>query len=48
VNTHGRPVDEVLAIAGARMRNSVETELNLAAEEQGRIIQVRLTELLER
>jgi len=48
VNTHGRPMNEVLAIAGARLRNSVETELNLAAEEQGRIIQVRLTELLER
>jgi len=48
VNASGRAVDEVLAIAGARLRNSAQTELKLAAEEQSRIIQVRLAQLLER
>lgn len=48
VNASGRPLDEVIAIAGARLRNSAQTELKLAAEEQSRIIQSRLAHLLER
>ena len=47
VNTSRRAPDEVLAIAAARFRNSAETELRLAAEEQARAIQNRLSELLE-
>ena len=39
--------NELLAIAKARLRNSVETELELAAEEQNKITRIRLTKLLE-
>lgn len=44
----GRSADEMLAVARARLGNSVETELQLAAEEQAKITRVRLTKLLER
>lgn len=47
-STRGKDADELLAIASARLRNSAETELNLAAEEMNKIIQARLTGLLER
>jgi 2-oxo-4-hydroxy-4-carboxy-5-ureidoimidazoline decarboxylase len=43
-----RNVDEIVAIAGARLRNSGQTELRLAVEEQRRNITIRLTDLLER
>jgi 2-oxo-4-hydroxy-4-carboxy-5-ureidoimidazoline decarboxylase len=43
-----RPAEEILAIARARLGNSVETELHLAAEEQAKIIDLRLTKLLEK
>ncbi len=39
--------DEVLAICRARLGNSVETELQIAAEEQRKIIEIKLDKLLE-
>ena len=44
----GRSANEMLAIARARYGNTVETELRLAAEEQRKITEIRLTKLLER
>lgn len=44
----GKSADEMLAIAKARLRNSVETELKLAAEEQNKITRIRLEKLLEK
>jgi OHCU decarboxylase len=44
----GKSADEILAIVKARIRNSVETELRLAAEEQKKITEIRLAKLLER
>jgi OHCU decarboxylase len=44
----GKTAEEMLAIAKARSRNSLETELKLAAEEQNKITRIRLEKLLER
>jgi len=44
----GKTAEEMLAIARARVRNSVETELKIAAEEQNKITRIRLEKLLER
>jgi OHCU decarboxylase len=44
----GKSAEEMLAIARARIRNSARTELKIAAEEQNKITQLRLTKLLER
>jgi OHCU decarboxylase len=44
----GKTADEMLAIARARLRNSAETELRLAAEEQSKITAIRLGKLLEK
>jgi OHCU decarboxylase len=43
----GRSADELLAIAKRRLGNDAETELRVAAEEQRRIMQLRLGKLLE-
>ena len=43
-----KSAEEMLAIAKARIGNSVETELRLAAEEQKKITEIRLSKLLER
>ncbi|MBK6725541.1 MAG: 2-oxo-4-hydroxy-4-carboxy-5-ureidoimidazoline decarboxylase [Acidobacteria bacterium] len=48
VNTGGRSAIEVLAICRARLGNSVETELVIAAEEQRKTIESRLRQLLEK
>lgn len=44
----GKTADEMLAIARARLGNSAETELRIAADEQRKITEIRLTKLLER
>ena len=44
----GRSADEMLAICRARLGNSVETELRIAAEEHRKIIVGRLNKLLEK
>lgn len=44
----GRSADEMLAICRARLRNSAATELQLAAEEQRKITEIRLNKLLEK
>lgn len=44
----GKTADEMLAIARARIGNSLETEIQLAAEEQRKITEIRLTKLLEK
>lgn len=44
----GKSADEMLAIARARLGNSAETEMRIAAEEQLRITQIRLNKLLEK
>jgi OHCU decarboxylase len=44
----GKSADEMLAILKARIRNSVQTELRLAAEEQRKITEIRLSKILER
>jgi OHCU decarboxylase len=44
----GKTAEEMLAIAKARIRNSTETELKLAAEEQNKITRIRLEKLLEK
>ncbi len=44
----GKSADEMLAIAKARIRNSAETELRIAAEEQHKITRFRLEKLLEK
>lgn len=43
----GKSADEMLAVCRARTRNSVETELKLAAIEQWKITEIRLNKLLE-
>lgn len=43
----GKSAEEMLAIAKARIRNSVETELKIAAEEQSKITKLRLEKILE-
>lgn len=48
VSAAGRSADELLAIGRARLGNSVETELHLAAEEQARITDRQLNKLLEK
>ena len=44
----GKSADEMLAIARARLGNSIQTEMQLAAEEQSKITEIRLTKLLEK
>lgn len=44
----GKSGEEMLAIARARIRNSTETELEIAAEEQNKITRIRLEKLLEK
>lgn len=44
----GKTADEMLAICRARLGNSVETELTIAAEEQLKITELRLGKLLEK
>lgn len=44
----GKEADEMLAICRARLNNSVQTELQIAAEEQKKITEIRLTKLLEK
>jgi OHCU decarboxylase len=44
----GKTAEEMLAIARARLGNSAETELRLAAEEQSKITAIRLAKLLEK
>lgn len=44
----GKTADEMLAICRARLGNSVETELAIAAEEQQKITELRLGKLLEK
>jgi OHCU decarboxylase len=44
----GKSADEMLAICKARLRNSAATELQIAAEEQRKITEIRLTKLLEK
>lgn len=44
----GKTADEMLAICRARLGNSAETELKIAAEEQRKITEIRLNKLLER
>ncbi len=48
VSISGRSATEMLAICRARLGNSVETELVIAAEEQRKTIESRLTLLLEK
>ncbi len=43
----GKTPDEMLAICKARLGNSAETELHIAAEEQRKITEIRLGKLLE-
>ncbi len=44
----GKTAEEMLAICRARLKNSLETELKLAAIEQQKITEIRLGKLLER
>lgn len=44
----GKTADEMLAICRARLGNSVETELQIAAAEQAKITAIRLDKLLEK
>ena len=44
----GKTAEEMLSISRARLGNSVETELSIAAEEQNKITEIRLKKLLER
>jgi len=43
----GRTTEEMLALLRERLRNSLESELRIAAEEQRRITHLRLRKLLE-
>ena len=45
--TNGKTVDDILAICRARLGNSSETELKIAAEAQQKIIEASLRNLLE-
>lgn len=47
VSAAGRTAEELLAIARERMHNDRDTELRVAAEEQRKIMQLRLAKLLE-
>ena len=47
VSAVGKSAEELLEIARARMENDRDTELRVAAEEQRKIMQLRLTQLLE-
>lgn len=47
LHSSGKSSQEVLAICRARLGNSVETELRIAAEEQRKIIEIRLNNILE-
>ena len=47
VSASGKEPAEMLAICRARLGNSVETELRLAAEEQRKTTETKLNELLE-
>ncbi len=44
----GKSADDLLAIARSRLKNDPDTELRVAAEEQRKIMQLRLAKLLER
>ena len=44
----GKSADEMLAICRARLGNSLATELQIAAEEQRNITEIRLNKLLEK
>jgi OHCU decarboxylase len=44
----GKTADEMLAICKARLGNSAATELQIAAEEQRKITEIRLNKLLEK
>lgn len=44
----GKDPNEMLAICKARLGNSAETELHIAAEEQRKITEIRLGKLLEK
>ena len=44
----GKSADEMLAIAKARLGNSRQTEMRIAADEQRKITVIRLNKLLER
>lgn len=44
----GKSADEMLAICKARLGNSAATELQIAAEEQRKITEIRLNKLLEK
>ena len=44
----GKTADEMLAVCRARLGNSVETELQIAAAEQAKITEIRLNKLLEK
>jgi OHCU decarboxylase len=44
----GKSTEEMLSLLKARLRNEVDTELRVAAEEQRRITHLRLKKLLER
>lgn len=48
ISRAGKTADEMLAICLARLSNSMETELKIAAEEQRKITSTRLEKLLER
>lgn len=43
----GKSADEMLAICRARLGNSAETEMRIAADEQRKITEIRLNKLLE-
>ena len=43
----GKSADEMLALCRARLGNSTETEMQIAAEEQHKITDIRLRKLLE-
>lgn len=43
----GKPADEILTICRARLGNSAETEMQIAADEQRKITEIRLSKLLE-
>lgn len=44
----GKTAEQMLALCRARLNNSVQTELQIAAEEQRKITETRLTKLLEK
>jgi OHCU decarboxylase len=44
----GKSAQEMLAICRARLRNSLSTELQIAAQEQSKITEIRLNKLLEK